>query len=377
MKTLRRLVLLALLGALGASVWLAAMLGRPYQGFGHKGVFVEVPRGASVRTIANLLERSGVVPSAFAFGLLGRWRRQPLQAGEYFFDRPRAATEIFNLLASGQVYVRQLTVPEGLTMFEIAQLVEREGLASRDSFLAAVRDTAPIRDLAPHARSLEGFLFPATYQFPRRASAEDVAAAMVRRFREVWNSLPQHGHPGLGPEGPSAPRGAERPGSRQQPQNLSVSEVLTLASLVERETSTPEERPVIAGIFYNRLRRGMPLECDPTVIYALELAGEYRGTLSRHDLHFRSPYNTYLHAGLPPGPIANPGRSSLRAALDPPRIEYLYFVSNGQGRHFFSKTLQEHNANVARSRRLATQLSSERSGAPNDAGKPTRTGSWR
>jgi UPF0755 protein len=354
MKTLRRLVLLALLGAVGASVWLAAMLGRPYQGFAREGVFVEVPHGASVRTIASLLKQSGVVPSAFAFELLGRWRRQPLQAGEYFFDRPRTATEIFNLLASGQVYVRQLTVPEGLTMFEIAQLVEREGLASRDRFLAAARDTAPIRDLAPHARSLEGFLFPATYQFPRRASAEDVAAAMLRRFREVWNSLPQH-----------------------EPQNLSVSEVLTLASLVERETPTPEERPVIAGIFYNRLRLGMPLECDPTVIYALELAGEYRGTLSRDDLHFRSPYNTYLHRGLPPGPIANPGRSSLRAALDPPRIEYLYFVSNGQGRHFFSKTLQEHNANVARYRRLATQLSPERSGAPNDAGKPTRTGSWR
>jgi len=329
-RPIRLLVLFVLVAALAAGAWLWLMLSRPYQAFPTGGVFVEVARGARLRQIAALLEDKGVVRSRVAFELLGRWRGQPLQAGEYFFNRPRTADEVLRMIAEGRIYTQTFTVPEGLTMFEIADLVERSKLASRDEFLAAARDTSLIRDLAPRARNLEGFLFPATYQFPRLVSAHEVAAAMVRRFREVWSTLPND----------PLPRG------------FSIEQAVTLASLVERETGVADERPVVAGVFYNRLRLGMALECDPTVIYALELAGKYRGSLSRRDLRFDSPYNTYRRRGLPPGPIANAGEAALRAALEPAKTDYLYFVSDAEGGHFFSRTLREHNANVARYRRL-------------------------
>jgi UPF0755 protein len=214
-------------------------------------------------------------------------------------------------------------------------------MATREEFLAAARDPSPVRDIAPRARNLEGFLFPATYQFPRRVAAGDIVGAMVRRFREVWNSLPER---------------------QALPGGFSVEQVVTMASLVERETGIAGERAVISGVFHNRLRRGMPLECDPTVIYALELAGRYRGSLTRADLRFDSPYNTYRRRGLPPGPIANPGEAALRAALAPAQTEYLFFVADAQGGHLFSRTLREHNANVARYRRLQAEAARGRSG---------------
>lgn len=342
MKLLRRIVWVALLASVAGGVLLGLMLTQPYRGFSGEGVFVDIPRGASKRQIAALLEEKGVVRSRVAFNLLCRWRsREPLQAGEYKFDLPRSALEVFDMLAQGRVYYQTFTVPEGLMMFEIADLVERSRLAGRDEFLEAARDASLVRDIAPRARNLEGFLFPATYQFPRRVAARDIVAAMVRRFHEVWKSLPQGEHP---------------------PRNFSAEQLVTLASLVERETGARDERPVIAGIFYNRLRLGMPLECDPTVIYALELAGRYRGSLSRHDLRFDSPYNTYRHRGLPPGPIANPGEAALRAAVAPGKTEFLYFVSDAQGGHFFSRTLREHSANVARYRRLQAEAARGRSG---------------
>lgn len=337
-KTVRAtavLLLAAAAVAAGGVVWLVTEWQRPYQGFARDGVFVEISRGWSNRAIAQRLAENGVVRSRIAFEVLCRWKSPAtLQAGEYFFDRPATPVEVFRKLAAGRVFVHVVTVPEGRTMNEIAELMEREGLTTRMEFLAAASDASAVRDLAPKARNLEGFLFPATYQFPRRVTPQRVVETMVKRFREVWGKIQKD---------PGAAGGR------------SVAAVITLASLVEKETRVAEERALVAGVFHNRLKRGMALQCDPTVIYALELANKYDGSLRSNDLRFKSPYNTYRNAGLPPGPIANPGEASLRAAWHPAVADYLYFVSNGQGGHIFSRTLAEHNGNVARYRRMQAQ----------------------
>jgi UPF0755 protein len=331
----------ALLILAGAYLFLAIYA--PYQGFAKEGVFVDIPRGASQRTISRLLAENGVVRSRLAFEILCRERDQPtLQAGEYFFDHPVSELAVYDALANGRVYVKELTIPEGFTMFDIADLAAHEGFLARDEFLAAARDPSPIRDIAVNAPSLEGFLFPATYEFPRHVSGKDMTAAMVKKFRQQWQTLPTAGAP---------------PGK-------SIQEIVTLASLVERETPRPEERPHVAGVFENRLRRGQPLQCDPTVAYALTLAGAYTGKLDGSDLHVLSPYNTYRNRGLPPGPIANPGEAALRAALDPPPTDDFYFVANTEGGHFFSRTLEEHNQNVARYRHLLLKEQHPSLGAP-------------
>lgn len=324
-------VLAIVVVALGAAgLWLWNELRTPFAAFGEEGVFVEVPRGATKRQVARLLAGHGVVRSARAYEWLSRLRpSRPPQAGEFRFTHPISPLEVHRILAEGRIYTRSLLVREGLTMREIAELVEAEGFCPREEFLAAAADPALIADLAPPARNLEGFLFPATYEFPRRATGADIVAAMVRRFRQVWEALPA-------PESHAVGRPAL--------------EIVTMASLVERETGRRDERGAIAGIFYNRLRRGMALQCDPTVVYALELAGRWRGQLLLRDLRFDSPYNTYRYRGLPPGPIANPGRAALEAALVPEETEYLYFVSDNEGGHWFSRTLAEHNRNVARLR---------------------------
>ncbi len=299
-----------------------------------RGVYVDIPHGASQRTIARLLDDNGVVRNRWVFEVLCRSQKgRTLEAGEYFFDHPVTAFEVYDAIANGRVYVKEFVVPEGFTMFDIAALAESEGFLSRGEFLAAARDPSPIRDIAPDAPTLEGFLFPATYEFPRHVTGKDLTAAMVKRFRQVWIALP------------AADAAAHR----------NMQDVVTLASLVERETPRPEERPHVAGVFENRLRIGQPLQCDPTVVYAMMLAGAYSGKLEGGDLQFASPYNTYRNKGLPPGPIANPGEAALRAALDPPPTDDLYFVANTEGGHFFSKTLEEHNRNVARYRRLLEQ----------------------
>jgi len=338
---MRRAITLVFLAAIAAGGWLIASLYLPYQKFSPQGVFVEVPHGASRRTVARLLANQGVIRSRLVFEGLSRWRsRKTLQAGEYFFDHPVTSTEVFDAIANGRVYVRELTIPEGFSMFDIADLVEREDFTSRENFLAAARDPALIRDLAPGAPSLEGFLFPATYEFPRHPTAEQMVSAMVVHFKQQW---------------------AEISTQQTNSSGLAFQQMVTLASLVERETPKAEERPLVAGVFLNRLHRRVPLQCDPTVVYALELAGSYSGVLSAKSLPFESPYNTYRHIGLPPGPIANPGSASLKAALTPPETDYLYFVANTEGGHFFSKTLAEHNHNVALYRHRLSEL---RNGLP-------------
>jgi UPF0755 protein len=338
---MRRVLLVLLLFAMMGAAYVALALYRPYQGFSSGGVFVDIPHGASQRTIARLLDENGVVRSRYVFEALCRYRkRSTLEAGEYFFNRPATAFEVYDAIANGRVYVKEFVVPEGFTMFDIAALAESEGFLSRNEFLAAARDPSFIRDIAPDAATLEGFLFPATYEFPRHVTGRELTAAMTKRFRQVWTTLP------------AADASAHR----------SVQDVVTLASLVERETPRPEERPHVAGVFENRLRIGQPLQCDPTVAYALMLAGAYSGKLDGGDLHFASPYNTYQIRGLPPGPIANPGEAALLAALDPPPTDDLYFVANTEGGHFFSKTLEEHNQNVARYRRLLEQSQNPHAG---------------
>jgi UPF0755 protein len=328
----RFLWVLLILLVLGIAAWFAAAFYLPYQGFSGEGVYVVVPRGASRRSIARMLADNGVIRSPIVFEAISRNHpRRTLQAGEYYFDHAQKPSQVFWQIAEGHVVAISVTVPEGLTIFEAADLFDKTGLATRSSFLDAARDPSSIRDLAPGARTLEGFLFPATYQFPRHVPAPEITATMVRRFREIWTRL----QPSMDSMGP-----------------LPVEPVVTLASLVERETPVPDERPLVAGVFTNRLRLKIALQCDPTVAYALEMAGRYAGRLDARDLSIDSPYNTYRHAGLPPGPIASPGERSLRAALEPAKTDYLYFVANTQGGHFFAKTLAEHNRNVSRYHKL-------------------------
>jgi len=328
---MRKILLIVLAALILATGYLYLALYRPYQGFAGEGVYVDVPRGASQRTISRLLAENGVVRSRIAFELLCRYRKsRTMQAGEYFFDHPVTAFSVYDDIANGRIIVKELVVPEGFTMFDIADLAAHEGFLTRAEFLAAARDSSAVRDIAPNAPSLEGFLFPATYEFPRHMTGKEMTDSMLRKFRQAWTNLAPSGQ---------APR-------------RSVQEIVTLASLVERETPLPEERPHVAGVFENRLRIGQPLQCDPTVAYGMTLAGAYSGKLDSGDLHFSSPYNTYRNKGLPPGPIANPGEAALRAALDPPPTDDFYFVANTHGGHFFSKTLKGHNQNVARYRRL-------------------------
>lgn len=357
-----KFLLFILLIAAAAAAWLWYSINYPYQGFGPQGVFVEVPHGSSSRSVARLLERKGVVRNSVAFEIYARRHpRRSLQAGEYFFDHATSAHDVFWKLANGQIFEQPFTVREGETMFDIARDLEAGNFMPASDFLRAAKDPALIHDIAPRAATLEGFLFPATYHLSRHPSATALTTDMVRKFKEEWDAVTAAvtagdsisdgmvAHPpSSDPSGPNASSSAPLGPMSTRP----VTAIVTLASLVERETPKAEERPLVAAVFENRLHQNMPLQCDPTVIYALEQQGRYNGTLSTADLHIDSPYNSYTHTGLPPGPIGNPGEASLRAAYQPARTSYLYFVANTQGGHFFSSTLAEHNNNVIKYRRL-------------------------
>jgi UPF0755 protein len=292
-------------------------------------VYIDIAPGTGAQTIAVQLERAGVLRSRYAFDLLRAVKRGKLIAGEYRFNRPASAGEVYNRMVRGDVYTIAVSIPEGYNLFDIAQAVAGSGLASRSDFLAAARSqTRLIADLAPNAPSLEGYLFPDTYRFPRHATPAQMLATMVKRFRQTAVQL--------------------------NLTDLSAGELnrtVILASLVEKEVKQDAERPLVASVFTNRLALGMPLATDPSVIYAAQLAGRYRGTIYASDLQYDSPYNTYRHSGLPPGPIANPGVAALRAALAPARTDYLYFVADAAGHSRFSATLQQHDQQVASYRR--------------------------
>ena len=349
---MRRLGLLALLviAAMGGLAgWLDSQISRPYRGRRPEKIFVDIPRGTSRWGVAGILKQNDVIRNRFAFEMFSLWHlRHPLLAGEYYFDHPLNSKEVFRKIADGKIFVHSVTIPEGWTMFDIANELSRQEICTREDFLAAARDPSPVSDLDPQAQTLEGFLFPSTYEFTRHTSCEQIARRMVGDFRAVWETI-------------------DPASSSQFLDGMTLQQVVTLASLVERETPRAEERPLVAGVFYNRLHRGFPLQCDPTVQYALDIAGKPEKNVRAKDLRFDSPYNTYLHRGLPPGPIANPGEASLRAALAPAQTDFMYFVANDHGGHFFSKTLTEHNRNVARYRRL---LAGE--APPADPPEPTK-----
>ncbi len=336
----RRLGLVALLAiaATGAgAAWLASQISKPYRGHRPDQVFVEIPRGTSRWQIAGILKHDDVIRNRVAFALFSTWHyRKRLQAGEYLIDRPMDSREVFWKIAHGRIFVHIVTVPEGWTMYDIARELDHQEICSKADFLAAAHDTSLISDLAPRATSLEGFLFPSTYEFTRHTTCEEIAQRMVSDFRTVWESIDTGG---------------------SHPSGLSTEQVVTLASLVERETPNADERPLVAGVFYNRLARGYPLQCDPTVQYAMAMDGETVKDVKPGDLRVDSPYNTYKHRGLPPGPIANPGEAALRAALNPTHSDYLYFVANGRGGHFFSRTLAEQDHNILRLRRRLAEES--------------------
>ncbi|HET9401526.1 MAG TPA: endolytic transglycosylase MltG [Candidatus Acidoferrales bacterium] len=332
---MRRLLLFLFLLILAAGGWTAYLLLAPYKGFSGSGIIVDVPKGDSVRGIARLLEQQGVIRNRYSFILLARRSaNRKLEAGEYYFTQPQTPSQVFDTIASGRIFEVSITVPEGFNTLQIAELLSQNALVDKDEFIAATKDISSIRDFAPAAPSVEGFLFPSTYEFPHHVSAQEVIATMTAHFRAEWASLT-----------------AVDPAS----DGRSVQQVVTLASLVESETPKQAERPLVARVFLNRLKIGLPMQCDPTVIYALELAGKYDPPLTSADLRYDSSYNTYRHPGLPPGPITNPGEASLRAALVPAAVDYLYFVADTQGGHLFSSTLAEHNRNVARYRQLLSQ----------------------
>jgi UPF0755 protein len=323
------LVLLAVLvlAAGGAIAWIYRSAHQPYRGFTEAEVFVDIPSGSSTTGMARRLADAGVVPNATAFEA-AVWLRKAgrrLQAGEYRFEHPATPLEVVDRLARGDVYLRSITFREGLTIRQMSELFEEKGFGPAASFTAAAANPERIRSLDPQAEDLEGYLFPNTYALPRRATAETLVERMIAEFAKMV---------------PAALR--ERAAAR----GLSLRQLVTLASIVEKETGVADERPLVAAVYSNRLKLHMGLQCDPTVIYALERAGRYDGNLRRADLAFDSPYNTYRYAGLPPGPIAAPGRASLEAAAAPADVPYLYFVSRNDGSHAFAATLDEHNRNV-------------------------------
>jgi UPF0755 protein len=311
-----------LLLAAAGGIWVVSRLNQPYASFS-KPVFVEFARGTSTRAMATELASKGVIRDRWLFLAARALRRSTnLQAGEYKFDKPASPFEVFSRIARGDIYYMELLIPEGFNMFDIAEAVGKLGTMRPETFLAAAGNPALIQDLDPDAPSLEGYLFPNKYRIYRHTTAQQICRMMTDEFRAQWKAL-----------APAA----------------SAHATITLASLVEREARRPEERPMVASVFHNRLSLGMRLDCDPTTVYAALLGHRYRGTIYRSDLANTSPWNTYQHAGLPPGPIANPGLNSIRAALSPADTHYLYFVAkaDGSGGHNFSDSLAQHAAAVA------------------------------
>jgi UPF0755 protein len=292
--------------------------------------FLLLRPGYSTRRIAAELKKAGVIRNERIFWLWHELHPKPtLKAGEYLFERQATIPQVYERIARGDIYFHEVTIPEGYTMFDIAKAMEDAGLGSATDFLhIAETQTQLISDLAPNAKSLEGYLFPNTYQFTRTQSLEEMAAMMVHQFRQVAQEI-----------------GLNR--AQNSGLNSDVPKVVTMASIIEKETASPEERHRVASVYYNRLAQNMALDADPSVIYAELLTGTYQGSLHHADMAVNSPYNTYRFPGLPPGPIGNPGKSALEAALHPDDTNFLYFVSDGNGHHRFARNIEEHNRNVA------------------------------
>lgn len=326
LKTAKAVLFAALLLLPAVTGWLVLELRAPNGGPGGN-IFFEVQKGRSVRAVARGLRDAKIIRSSLALTMAYDlfYSRERPKAGEYEISFPARAKEVLFKIFLGRIYLRPITFPEGLTGQEIAALLLAEARVEQDSFMEAFRDTSLIADWDRRAKNLEGYLFPDTYFVPRKPAARDLVEAMVGEFRKVIDDLWRNRAADFG---------------------MSIRDAVILASMIEKETARPEERPLVSAVFHNRLRLGMKLDCDPTVIYGLKLENEYSGRLLSRDLKSPSPYNTYVHPGLPPGPICNPGRSSLEAALNPAPESYLYFVARGDGSHYFSRSFAKHQEAV-------------------------------
>ncbi len=303
----------------------------PYHGYLEAECRVAIPFGAGIQEIGARLESAGVIKSSRLFVLYMRLQGDPtLMAGEYQFAAPLSIPQVVEKLHQGDVVKRKFTVPEGLGLTEIAVLWEERGNGRAVDFVRAATNASLISDLDPDARDLEGYLFPETYFLSAETDEAQLVGRMVQKFRTFWTPERQEGARSF---------------------RMTVREIVTLASLVEKETGTPSERPLVSAVFHNRLRLGIRLMCDPTVIYAVRLRKPYDGVINQSDLKLDSPYNTYLYPGLPPGPIANPGAQSIDAALNPAPADYLYFVSKNDGTHIFSRDYGSHQRAVERYQR--------------------------
>lgn len=338
--------------ALAGVIWIHHDLHRPYRAYSGSLILVIEPGTRAPKVAAVLVERGVLARRApfLARYALGRRRRRYLKAGEYLFDRPLAPEDVYQKLVLGDVYLHPVVIPEGSDRFEMARILREQLGLDANAFLRVTEQTSMIRDLDPRAPTLEGYLYPDTYRFARDVTPSTVVETMLARFRRVFGS---------------------KFNADLLQSNASLHDVITLASLAEKETPDPSERPLIAGVFEKRLEKGWPLACDPTVIYAARLDRRRIGgpsePIKASDLKFDSPFNTYLKAGLPPGPIASPGEISIRAALHPATGDSLYFVSNNHGGHLFARTLAEHQRNVARYRSEVAEL--RRAGQVGQAGQ--------
>ncbi len=322
--------LLVVVVAVGVVIFGSIVWGRihePYGGQQAAETFVDIRRGTPQVQIGRRLVQEGIIRNEFTFRAAVWWtgRSGMLKAGEYRFDRPLSPVDVVEKIARGDVYAHRMTFREGLTIEDKATIYEAIGFGPADAFVEAARNASLIHDLDPDAPDLEGYLFPETYALPRGTPATRLVSIMVDRFRAVYT---------------------EDLRASAAAQGLTTRQVVTLASIVEKEAGLAAERPLVAAVFRNRMRIGMRLQADPTVIYALQKAGRWDGNIRRQDLQVDSPYNTYRYAGLPPGPIAAPGRRAIEAVLAPAEVRYLYFVSRNDGSHVFAETYAEHSRNV-------------------------------
>ncbi len=316
----------------GAAWWFKRLIDIPFPEILETPRFLEVEKGQGAGQIAARLEAAGLISSARLFRFYLHWQGPSfrLQAGEYRFDRPTNLTQVADKLHRGDVYLHKITIAEGLTLSETAERFATRNFGNHDRLLELMGRPETISAIDPEAQNLEGYLFPETYLLEKGTTEEVIVESMARQFVKNW-SLERR--------------------RRARQLGLSVRQVVTLASLIEKETNQPDERRLISSVLHNRLNRNMTLDCDPTVIYAVRLVKEYDGILHRSDLQLDSPYNTYLYPGLPPGPIANPGLAAIDAALDPAPTDYLYFVSANDGSHVFSRNYRDHQRAVVRYQR--------------------------
>lgn len=287
-------------------------------------VIFSIKSGQSLGLVAKNLEKNNLITSPIKFKILAKLMSmdKKIQAGEYKLVSTMTPMDILNAFVKGEVNLHKLTIPEGYSIKQIAEVLEKNNLCSKDEFIEKAFDMEMVESLNINGESLEGYLFPETYFFSKNPSPENIINAMANRFFSIYTDQLQ---------------------KRAEEINFTDHEIITLASIIEKETGAAKERKLISSVFHNRLKKRMKLETDPTVIYGIK---NFNGNITKKDLRKKTPYNTYIIRGLPPGPIANPGIESIKAALYPAKTEFLFFVSKKDGTHYFSRTLREHNKAV-------------------------------